>query len=65
MEETKKWYQSKAVWAGIVAVVTVTLNAILQQFGPNPIIQLILNIITGVAGAFGIYGRVVADKKIE
>ena len=64
MKETKKWYQSKTIWSGIVAVITVTLNAILQQFGPNPTIQLILNIITGSAGAFGIYSRVVADKKI-
>jgi len=65
MDSTKKWYQSKAVWGGIVAVISVTLNAVLQQFGPNPALQLILNVVTGIAGAFGIYGRVKADTKIE
>ena len=64
MGETKKWYESKAVWGGIIAVVTATINAILQQFGPNPTLELILNIITGIAGALGIYGRVKANKKI-
>lgn len=65
MSGSKKWYQSKTIWSGVVAVITATINAILQQFGPNPTLQLILNIITGVAGAFGVYGRVVAKEEIK
>ena len=63
MKGKKKWYESKTVWSGIIAVVVATLNAIMVNFNV-PGLHFVLNLITSIAGAFGIYGRVVADKKI-
>ena len=63
--KTKKWYQSKAIWGGIVTVIVVTLKTVLEQFGANPSLQFALNLVVGIAGAFGIYGRKVANTQIK
>lgn len=62
---SKPWYRSKTIWAGILVIITVTINAIMEQFGPNPNLQVLLSVISGVAGAFGIYGRAVSTTDIE
>jgi len=64
MKETKKWYQSKTVWSNILIVVIATLTAIDQQFGTQLMHSPVVQVILAIAGAFGIYGRVKADKKI-
>ncbi|HIJ67454.1 MAG TPA: hypothetical protein HPP87_04625 [Planctomycetes bacterium] len=66
MDETKQWYQSRAVWAGIVAAIV----GILGTFGvevpdsPDSIADNIVALIVAVAGIITIIGRVTAKKKI-
>lgn len=64
--ETKPWYLSKAVWAGIVAVLFATYEAI--KFSLAPVIGFALppipEWIYGVLAAFGIYSRVVATTTL-
>lgn len=64
--DSKKWYQSKGVWTGIVTVIVgayeTTKVALAPQFGwtlPDipPLAYTIL-------GALGIYSRAVANTKI-
>lgn len=66
MEDTKKWYKSKAVLSGIVTVLvavyqTVDTSLMPQLGGDLPDIPAI---VFTVLGAMGIYGRLSADKKI-
>lgn len=53
--EQKQWYKSKTIWAGIIIAGT----GVLAYFGINVPVELIVT----VAGAFGIYGiRDAIDK---
>lgn len=66
MDNTKKWYQSKNVWTGIVTALVGTYEvvrlSVAPQFGwPMPEIP---PIIITILGAAGIYTRVVASAKI-
>lgn len=64
--DTKKWYQSKAVWAGIVAVLLATYEAV--KFSLAPVIGFVVPPIPewvyGLLAAFGIYSRVVATTTL-
>jgi len=62
---TKKWYQSKAVWGGIIATALGILQLIDQNFGTHLANTQIVSVIISLAGALGIYGRVKADKRIK
>ena len=59
-QEYKKIYESKAVWAGIVA----TLLAILSALGYAPDHSLV-QVIIAIATLFGVYGRVSATKILK
>lgn len=70
MEETKPWWSSRTIWASILQVgvgVAVSLGlfsdtaggAILAD-GPD----LIIGVVTGLLGAWGLYGRVKATKTL-
>ncbi len=65
MGETKKWYQSKTIWANIIVVAIAAITAIDAQFGTHIMQSPLVQVILAIAGALGIYGRKVADKKIE
>jgi len=64
--ETKKWYQSKTIWSGIITILIAVYNAIqpllAQYFGI--VLPVIPDWVYTILGALGIYGRVSADKKI-
>jgi len=64
--ETKKWYESKTIWSGIIAILIAVYNTIqpllAQHFGIN--LPVIPNWVYTILGALGIYGRMSADKKI-
>jgi len=64
MNGTKKWYQSKTMWANIIVVVLATLSAIDAQFGTQLVSSPIVQVVLAVAGALGIYGRASANKRI-
>jgi len=59
--EDKKWYQSKAIWAGIVGVVIVAYNTLSTSLGWPAIPEFVYAIL----GAFGIYSRTVANTTIK
>jgi len=66
MDEKKKWYQSKTVLAGIVTVLLGTYEAVKVSLAPQFgwTLPEIPGIVFTILGAFGIYSRVIADKKI-
>lgn len=62
---SKKWYKSKAIWAGVIGVVVATLTAVDQQFGTGIMSSKIAAIILSVTSTLGIYGRTVAKTEIK
>lgn len=71
--ETKKWYQSKTIWAGAIAVLVALYNsaqaALSGQCGVEGSfcinLPLIPDWIFGILGALGIYGRAGATTAIK
>lgn len=68
MEKTKSWWQSRTVWAGLVAMIVGTLKV----FGvghatgeEEAIVDTIMQIIVVVASMIAIQGRVSATKQIK
>lgn len=64
---TKKWFESKAIWGGIIAL----LAAIAGAFGyavdadtQTNIVELVTVIGTGLGGLLAIFGRIKAEKKV-
>ena len=55
-----KWFQSKAVWAGVIAVLISAYATAASQFGLPAIPEWVF----GILGAMGVYSRVVATNKI-
>ena len=65
--EEKKWWQSKTMWAGIVALILgilSTAGAVDLSGEADIIVEKIMDIVTGIAGFIAIYGRVTAKSKI-
>jgi hypothetical protein len=57
----KSWWQSKTVWAGVIAVLLAAYNeAVAVGLGLPPIPDFVY----GVLGALGIYGRAAATKQL-
>lgn len=70
--ETKKWYQSKAVWGGIIAVASGVLGIFGKQIDPatqeflsQSAVEIATTITTIVGGILAIYGRMRANKVIK
>jgi hypothetical protein len=59
--DNKKWWQSKTVWAGVVAVILAAYGTAASQFGLPPIPEWVF----GILGALGIYGRTTASTTIK
>lgn len=70
MEEPKKWYESKAVWAnilGIVVSLAASFGLITTDQGAiviKEVPEFLAMFGTLITSAFGLYGRVVATKAI-
>lgn len=65
---TKKWYESKTIWGGIIAL----LGAAAGAFGyavdadtQASIVDLVTVAGTALGGLLAIFGRVKASKKVE
>lgn len=63
----KKWYESKGVWGGIVAL----LAAIAGAFGyaidadtQASVVELIMITSGGIGGLLAIYGRIKAERRV-
>ncbi|MFZ5650158.1 MAG: hypothetical protein ACOY4I_04800 [Bacillota bacterium] len=66
--ETKKWWQSKAVWGGLVAVGGAVAGAFGIQVDEQTkadIVDCIMVMAGAAGGMLAIYGRLKADKKIK
>lgn len=59
--DSKKWYLSKTVWAGVIAVIIAAYNAASAQFG----LPVVPEFVYGILGALGIYGRTTATTVVK
>ena len=68
MTESKKWWESKTVWGGIIAVLSAIAGAFGYAVSPDMQAELASNV-TAIGGAVGgvlaVYGRVKATKSVE
>ena len=64
----KKWYESKGVWGGIVALFAVLIGAFGYAITPEDA-QGLVDAFSAIGGAVGailaIYGRIKAKDKIQ
>lgn len=68
MDKTKNWWESRAVWAGAVAVVIGALKAFgLDHLAgeEEAIVGVVMNLAIVIASVLGIAGRVTATKQIK
>jgi len=68
MDGIKSFFESKAVWGGIIGLVGSTVG--LGHYTLTPAdaasaVQAATSIATGIGSLLAIYGRVVASKKIK
>ena len=63
MTESKSWYQSKAIWANIGAVLSAILALVAYELGWGE--QRVALVFAIVTAALGVSGRFVATKKIK
>lgn len=66
--ETKKWYQSKAIWGGIVAVASGLAGLIgveIDEQTQQDIVNVIVEVGSVVGGVMAIYGRLKANKEVR
>ena len=59
--ESKSWWKSKAIWAGIVTALIAAYNSLSGQFS----LPVIPEFVYGILAAFGIYSRAVAKTAIK
>jgi len=59
--ETKKWFQSKNVWTGVVTALMGLYLSLAPQFGWPSVPEWVFSLL----GAIGIYTRITADTKIS
>ena len=58
--DTKKWYQSKGVWTGVLTVLLAAYGSAAVQFNLPHVPEWIFTLL----GAAGIYARATADSKL-
>jgi hypothetical protein len=70
MEDGKKWYKSKTVWAGVAAFLLNGYEIAAQTVAPSfgvvlpPIPPFVLTLLNTILGPIVIHGRVTADSKL-
>lgn len=68
MTEQKAWWQSKAIWGGIVAMVAAGLRLAGIEIDPAleaETLDLVLTLLSAIGGLIAVYGRVVAKSTIR
>jgi hypothetical protein len=69
MDQSKPWWASKGLWAGVVAVLTPIIAAAfhvtVSAEDTATAVNLVSGIVESVAGLVAIYGRVSATKQIS
>lgn len=67
MEEMKRWYQSRTIWASLLVVVSLGAAALgvpLQEGETDALAEAILQAIAAGAGVAAIAGRIFARSRI-
>ena len=67
MQDTKAWWQSKAVWGALITLVAVIAQLFGVQIDPElqqQAVNQVTAIAAGIGGLLALYGRIKADKKI-
>ncbi len=67
MSDTKLWYQSKAVWGAIAALIATLARMSGHDPGlgsPELIADALLNTATGIGALAALYGRLAATSRI-
>jgi hypothetical protein len=59
--DSKKWWLSKNIWVGVVAVILAAYGTASVSFGLPPIPEWVF----GILGALGIYTRVISTTVIK
>lgn len=62
--DTKKWYLSKTIWAGIVTALVGAAQTIGLQFGVDLLANPIASVILSILGVLGVYGRAKSSSTI-
>ena len=68
MNDTKPWYLSRTVWASIVTIVIACCGLSgtpLDSFDDASFIDALLQLATGIAGVVALFGRLLAQSRIE
>ena len=70
--QKKNWYQSKAVWGGIIAIVSGILGLFGKTISPedqswlaDQAVQISTAVVSIAGAGLAIYGRFKADKRIK
>jgi uncharacterized membrane protein len=63
--ESKKWWLSKTVWAGIITAVVGAAQAIGLQFGFDLMANPIAGVVLTILGVLGVYGRATATTVLK
>lgn len=63
--ESKKWYTSKTIWAGIITALVGAAQTIGLLFGFDLLANPIASMVLSVLGVLGVYGRVSANTSIK
>ena len=67
MENSKAWYQSKAVWGGLIAMLASVLQARGLEVSPvaqGDLAEAGMSLVGAVGGLLAIYGRLSAKTSI-
>ena len=67
MTDTKRWWESKGVWGGIVSVIAFAASLAgytLSDIDQATLAMLLPGIASGVGGVLAIFGRIKAKSRI-
>ena len=67
MEDVKPWWQSKTIWASIIAVAAVIAGYFRYDIASADqavLVDSITTVVGAIAGVFAVYTRVTATSKI-
>lgn len=62
---SKDWWKSKTVWAGIITAVVGAAQTIGLQFGFDLLANPIASTVLAVLGVLGVYGRTTATTTLK
>lgn len=69
MDDTKKWYESKGVWGGVIAVLAAiaapVFGVTIDEIEQGNLVDIAVGIAGVIGGALAAWGRIRATKTIS